>query len=139
MTVDRSGAALSAPAGGRVCLFGAALLLVLAGLVSMHGLGAHGVGGGANHAVTMTDLPIRQVVPAGQIEPLPDVDQGMSSGSGVCVAVLSLVTVLLLLKFSSRIRPQLQRPRQEPRRRSAAPRARAPDQPSLAALSILRC
>jgi hypothetical protein len=139
MMVDRSGSGrLSGPAGRRVCLFGAALFLVLAGLVSMHGLGTHGIGGGMNHAA-MTDRSIRHVAPDTQTGPLHDARQGTLPAGALCLAVLSFVAVVLLLRCANRISGQVKWPAEEPGRRSVPPRARAPDRPSLAALSILRC
>lgn len=111
-------------------------LLVLVGLFGMHGLAEHGEAG--SHAeMTMTAstaLPIATSQPTTLLPDTPDMAMAMS----LCLAVLlgGFVAWLLLLGPSRRTTWLL------PRQAATAlpvPRGRAPDPPSLHALSVYRC
>ena len=126
--------------GLRRALWCASLLLALAGLFAMHGLGDHGtMVEQDHHAMAMADhaAPTEGAAPGQRFEPAPSGGADMSM-AGLCLAVL-LVGVVLLLAAAGRGRtlagwrfaghPTLVLVR----------RSHPPPRPDLFGLSIQRC
>jgi hypothetical protein len=135
-----------ARAGG---LLAGMLFIVLAGVVGMHGLGPHGVGG-LTHMATTTHAAMdpghRDVGLTGPNAAGPSLaavlEGGDRHGPGMglgelCVAVLSALGLAVLLAGRhcgrGRVRPLLAGASRAP-----LPRARDPDAPSVMQLSVLR-
>lgn len=128
-----------------------AVFLVLAGLVAMHGLGAHGTSGDEQavsaHASGHSTLAAHATGPVMAMEPpqastsllAPDAPAmpGMDHAGAMCVVVLTMLLVALVLaptggwrRTPLRVPDSLLRLRR---------RARAPDRPDLVKLSVCRC
>jgi hypothetical protein len=135
-----------ARAGG---LLAGMLFVVLAGVLGMHGLGSHGVGG-LTHMATAThvamDRGLDDVDLTGPNAASPPVAaaleggdrHGMGMGLGeLCVAVLSALGLVVLLAGRRCGRGQV-RPFLVALSRAPLPRARDPDAPSVTQLSVLR-
>lgn len=139
------------PTGARRALWVAGLLVVLAGVLGMHGLSTHGVEAvvpTVSHDHASASLgAATEVVPAmvstGSRELLAavagssDHDRSHLSG-GVCLAVLGSLVALLLLLRQRRLPGSLPWTPAPPR---SAPltRVRSPDPPNLFVLSVQRC
>lgn len=124
-------------------LLGAALFVLIAGLVGMHGLGSPGIGDTDHgHVPPSWSLSMHEGIGAGTAQPslAADADRDSSGFGEFCLAVLNTVGLALLLALASRRgHEHTSLPSRVPLARSAVPRARGPDPPSLAALSVLRC
>jgi Family of unknown function (DUF6153) len=136
----------------------AVLFVVLAGVLGMHGLGSHGIGGlthtaptthvamgpgpgdvgltvpsAATHAATHAAGPLLAAVLEGGDH------HGMAMGLGqVCVAVLSALGLAVLLAGRRDSRGRVLPLAGAQMSRSPLPRGRDPDAPSVTQLSVLR-
>lgn len=114
----------------------------LLGLVAMHGLGTHGIHGAAADATAVTHRVVHHEDPLAAAtdevaSPGPDHKQGVSLNA-LCVAILvGLVAISRLLRASQSAAGRWSREGQASS--IVVPRARDPDPPALAQLSILRC
>ena len=127
----------------RRALWCASLLLALAGLFAMHGLGDHGAMAGPDqHVMAMAHhpglaVPAEGAAPLLRLEPVPSGTADMSM-SGLCVAVL-LLGVALLLRAARRGRPVAEWRVAAAAHLVRARRSHPPPRPDLFGLSIQRC
>ena len=141
----------------RRALWFGGLLVLLAGIVGMHGLNSHAGGmDPAAHSIVLHDSSAATVASSGHdvaaavhevVGPAVTLassavaagEFGMDAGmAGMCMAVLALALTLLLVRLGTAPAIPLYRLAGAPVR-GLAPHARDPDPPSLIHLSIQRC
>ena len=142
----------------RRALWFGGLLVLLAGIVGMHGLNTHAGGmDPAAHAIVLHDASAAAVASSGHeamaaavnemsgpavtlaASAVAAAESGMDAGmAGMCMAVLALALTVLLRMLGTAPALPLYRLAGAPVRR-LAPHARDPDPPSLIHLSIQRC
>lgn len=123
----------------------AVVFLVFAGLIAMHGLGSHGMGGpGAEHG--STDTGVASAMSEMALLGIPEAfvaleaSQDAAPMGELCIAVLSFIgVVLLLVRVRRGTARTAHRQRHTLAGRPVVDRTSGPGRPSLAQLSVLRC